>query len=289
MTATPRRFGDTGGTKAIYGYFGGIIDPPFTLDDAIAAGRLCRYNYHVHRITLNEAEMSEWRNLTEEIKREFARTSRSETEDSVLTERAKILLIRRARILKNASAKVPLAAKILQDTYETGQRWLVYCDSQEQLDQVLAALRKRKLPANEYHSAMLGDPGATLNYFSTMGGILVAIRMLDEGVDIPAVDHALILASSRNPREFIQRRGRVLRVAKGKYFAEIHDVLVVPSSDNREEGDVAILRGEIARAIRFASSAANKAVVYELRRLALEAGVDPGELVTVDDVEEDTE
>src|SRR5215217_6489670 len=111
-----------------------------------------------------------------------------------------------------------------------------------------------------------------------MGGILVAIKCLDEGVDIPTVDHALILASSRNPREFIQRRGRVLRVAAGKNFAEIHDALVVPpnnggsptSAEPDDQGidDTAILLGEIARAIHFAEDAANSTVAFELRRLA---------------------
>ena len=99
--------------------------------------------------------------------------------------------------------------------------------------------------------------------------------MLDEGVDIPAIDRALILASSRNPREFIQRRGRVLRVAPGKHFAEIHDAIVMPPAGEEEPEDIAILKGELARAAQFAASADNEAVKFRLRRLALERGIDP--------------
>ena len=51
----------------------------------------------------------------------------------------------------------------------------------------------------------------TLERFENFGGIILAIKMLDEGVDIPSIDHALIIASDQNPRQHIQRRGRVLR------------------------------------------------------------------------------
>ena len=85
------------------------------------------------------------------------------------------------------------------------------------------------------------------------GGIVVSIRCLDEGVDIPSVTHALILASSKNPREFVQRRGRVLRRFQGKSVANIHDVLVLPSTSEEESAEedrrVNIIAGEIARSL----------------------------------------
>ncbi len=71
----------------------------------------------------------------------------------------------------------------------------------------------------EYHSEMEGDKAQTLAYFEKIGGIIIAIKCLDEGVDIPNVTHALILASSKNPREFIQRRGRILRLSDNKPLA----------------------------------------------------------------------
>jgi hypothetical protein len=121
---------------------------------------------------------------------------------------------------------------------------------------------------------MPGDRSRTLDLFNQRGGIVVSIRCLDEGIDIPAVSHALVLASSRNPREFIQRRGRVLRRFPGKALAYIHDVIVTPT--NREEGaDLdSMLAGELARAIEFGSNAINPACVADLNRLAAEFGID---------------
>ena len=102
---------------------------------------------------------------------------------------------------------------------------------------------------------MTGDKEQTIRLFEVNGGIVVSIRCLDEGVDIPSVTHALILASSKNPREYIQRRGRVLRRAEGKSVAHIHDVLVLPSLwrrwTRREDPRFNILGGEITRSARI--------------------------------------
>jgi hypothetical protein len=120
---------------------------------------------------------------------------------------------------------------------------------------------------------MAGDRARTLEHFNALGGITVSIRCLDEGVDIPAVSHALILASSRNPREFIQRRGRVLRRAPGKTLAYIHDVVVAPHGSDEGDGN-SILAGEIVRAIEFGSHAINPASVTDLKLLAAQIGLD---------------
>ena len=58
--------------------------------------------------------------------------------------------------------------------------------------------------------------------------MLVAIKCLDEGVNVPAIKTAFILASSTNPKEYIQRRGRVLRKYPGKEYAEIYDFITLP-------------------------------------------------------------
>src|SRR4029450_10700886 len=105
---------------------------------------------------------------------------------------------------------------------------LVYCDGLKQLRQVRQSIDAAGLESLEYHTAVAGDRQAAFAEMDINGGILVSVRCLDEGVDLPAVSHALILASSRNPREFIQRRGRVLRRAEGKSVAFVHDAVVVP-------------------------------------------------------------
>ncbi|MBD2540904.1 helicase-related protein, partial [Coleofasciculus sp. FACHB-SPT36] len=88
---------------------------------------------------------------------------------------------------------------------------------------------------------------------------LVAIRCLDEGVDIPAIQNAVILASSSNPRQFIQRRGRILRPHPGKQRATLFDMIVVPPELDRETLEVErnLLRKELRRFVEFADLADN--------------------------------
>ena len=131
----------------------------------------------------------------------------------------------------------------------------------------------------EYHSNMEGDRTATMSWFRSFGGILVSIRCLDEGVDIPDVSHALILASSQNPRQFIQRRGRVLRRTPGKYLAVVHDAIVLPVSAEREPEQISLLKSELLRAIEFSDHAINKAANADLRSMAIDMGIDPDNLL----------
>ena len=208
LSATPRRAGDPVGTAALLDYFDGIVPPPFTIQDAIAAGNLAPYSYRPHRLSLDDDEQAAWDRLTAEIGRHLA--IRGEEEMAPIDDAIRRLLIQRARVAKKATAKSPLAAEVVSRYFEQGQRWLVYCEDQEQLRAVRGAIEETGIrEVYEYHSAMEGNPESTLRVFEQSGGVVVAIRCLDEGVDIPATSHALILASSRNPREFIQRRGRV--------------------------------------------------------------------------------
>src|SRR5207253_6734385 len=153
-----------------------------------------------------------------------------------------------------------------------------YCEDREQLREMLTGLTARGLPALEYWSGMDSDRDATMDRYNRNGGVLVAIRCLDEGVDIPAVSHALILASSQNPRQFIQRRGRVLRKAPWKAIAVVHDAIVVPETIKDEPDQLALARAELARALEFADSALNRYAGAELRDIAVRMGIDPGSL-----------
>jgi superfamily II DNA or RNA helicase len=278
LSATPRRAGDPVGTAAVLKYFEGVVPPPFTIQDAIHNGTLTPYAYHVHPVHLEDEEQERWDKITADLRRMHARAQSQHSasqSDSDLEVHIKRLLIQRARIVKSAHQKVRTAAKVVKDHWGTGQHWIVYCDDQTQLALVRDDLRRLKAAdVYEYHTAMAGDPSRTLSVFEAKGGIVVSIRCLDEGVDIPAVSHALILASSRNPREFIQRRGRVLRRYPGKALAHIHDVLVAPQIDGNEPPGLSILEGEISRAIEFGANAINPGCVADLRRLAAEHGLD---------------
>lgn len=291
LSATPKRYGDPDGTDKIMKYFEGIVPPPITLIDAIKAGRLVEYEYYPHPINLTATEADDWRTISAAIKQEMARMKEDEHGKRTLSERAKMLLIKRSRIAKKASKKVELARAVIRDTYQDGQHWLIYCEDSDQLSLVMDALKADGHSPTEYHSSMQGDRDATMAWFRTFGGPLVSIRCLDEGVDIPAVSHALILASSQNPRQFIQRRGRVLRKTPGKHLAVIHDAIVVPLSLEDEPDQTSLLKSELLRSIEFAGNAVNKMAAAELRSISANLGFDSDQLtdVGIEDEDEDGE
>jgi len=288
LSATPIRYGDPEGTQRIFEYFGGVIPPPITLADAIEAGRLVPYEYLPHALSLTAEEADEWREYTDRIRREIVKQKPDEAGARPMSEKAKMLLIQRSRIAKKAAAKVGLARDVLKAHFEKGQSWLVYCEDAEQLAQVLALLRQEGMDTVEYHSRMDGDRAATMSWFRSFGGIMVSIRCLDEGVDIPDVSHALILASSQNPRQFIQRRGRVLRRAPDKQVAVLHDAIVVPVSADDEPEQINLLKSELVRAIEFSDHAINKGAGARLRDIGTNMGIDPDGLLD-SGVEEDEE
>lgn len=277
LSATPKRYGDSEGTEAILSYFGGIIQPPYTLKDAINAGVLTRYFYSPHTVYLTGDERDAWNDLTDEIGRLIAMMDGLPFAEIIKTPSIKMKLLARARIIKNALNKVEIACKIIKDNYESGQKWIVYCDNQTQLENVLLTLLKEGFDAFEYHSEMSGDRKQTLEYFSLHGGVLVSIRCLDEGVDIPSTTHALILASSQNPREFIQRRGRILRKYPNKHYAHLFDVLVLPQkiiSSLEKLKESSIIESEIARAIQFGEMAENPSCIAYLKNIAVDYNIE---------------
>ena len=286
LSATPERVGDTVGTSALVGYFGGVLEPRYTLADAIRDRVLTPYFYRPRTVSLSAAETADWRRLSRRIALLRAQIGDSEGADT----RVEKLFFARARIVKRAKAKVNLAVEIVNEAFERGQRWIIYCDDQNQLDDVAAALAVAGHTAMPYHSAMEGDRAETLRWLDHFGGIVVAIKCLDEGVDIPSVTHALILASSKNPREFVQRRGRVLRRAQGKSLAFVYDAIVMPpdSPTPDDSSPDPITSGELARAIEFAQSALNPAARADLLAIAIDAGID-WETLTEAGAEEDIE
>lgn len=287
LSATPRRFGDPDGSRALFAYFGGVIPPVFDLRAAIGAGRLVQYTYFPHPVYLAADEAGEWRTLSRQITKEVVRLPKQVDGSFALSERVRLLLIRRAKIAKKARAKIRLAQEVVCEHYIPGEHWLVYCEDSDQLKAVLGALRAAGIEAKEYHTRMAGDANATLTWFTQFGGVLVSIRCLDEGVDIPQISHAVILASSQNPRQFIQRRGRVLRSSPGKHIAVIHDAIVIPTDSEAEPEQMALARSEIARALEFAETSLNRAASAEVREIAIQLGINVDALHDTG-VEEDT-
>ncbi|MGW2029781.1 DEAD/DEAH box helicase family protein [Streptomyces sp. NPDC001811] len=271
LSATPERANDATGTHSLLDYFGGIVDR-YSLADALEDKVLTPYVYEPSWVSLDEQEQQAWDRLTSQIRRLYAMDKRDGGSSEQAT-RIKMKLIERARIAKGASAKVSAAADIVSTNFRQGQKWLVYCDNQEQLKSMQTALADRGLPAMEYHRQMAGSPDLTLKLFDMNGGVIVAIKCLDEGVDIPSASHALILASSRNPREYIQRRGRVLRKSPGKTFAYVYDVLVLPDTYDSSDPTASLTFAEIARALQFAEWSSSRRSVSRLEQKCVDLGL----------------
>ncbi len=280
LSATYRRFGDEDGTKRIEDVFDKALEPKFTIRDAIKAGRLVPYEYRFGMVQLLEDERVQYEELSNEIRTLVAREG--DKDFSKYSRYLRTLIFRRAGILKGARNKSPFASKILKENFQSGDRWLVYCDDRDQMNDVEASINGN-LPILKYFDAMDGDKSETLRAFGDQGGILLAIKCLDEGIDIPSATHALILASSQNPREYVQRRGRVLRSDKstGKYKAVIWDVIV---TDNEE---VPVNLTELERMKEFAQDASNTSIFIEIMELISRAILrgETNQLLTEDDLD----
>lgn len=261
LSATPERFGDEEGTQAIFSFFGPLLEPRYSIEDALQAGVLCPYDYFFETCVLSDEEMSAWNSLTSDLSREIARN------EGKFSEKAKRIAIKRARISKSAASKAFAAARIVKDNFVTGDRWLIYCESISHLDSVRAAMRDSNIsaPVMDYHSKNKPQHQEILRYFSKKGGVILAIKCLDEGVDIPSTNKAVILSSSTNYREYVQRRGRVLRTIEGKSHAQIWDLLTVNSDG------LPLTQGEVIRAREFSKSATNLSAQYLLESLAQES------------------
>lgn len=290
LSATPERAGDAEGTLALIQYFRGVLEPRYTLADAVRDRVLTPYFYRPHSVELSDDEATEWKKISREVRKLRGRIAGGDSSFGI-TERVQRLLIKRARVVKRAKAKVPLAVDVLKREFTPGQRWIVYCDDLEQLNVVCRSLNEAGYAPLPFHSQMEGDREETLKWLDRNGGIVVAIKCLDEGVDVPSVTHALILASSKNPREFVQRRGRVLRKAPGKALAFIHDAIVMApkGSQDGDEGHAdPVTHGEIARAVEFAQHAANAGAAADLQQIAIASGIEWRQLFTegIEDGEE---
>jgi len=290
LSATPERLFDTEGDQIIKKNFG--EEPVYELpiggtvklskdDDELSPilGKfLTRYDYYFEIIHLTEDEQEEWDEWSNKIKRfvvSHPETRGIDGNSKSDSKKLELMFIQRARILKKASGKTRIAVKVLSEKYSENSRWIIYCEDEDQMNQIINIIKKEKpeITALAYHSNMSDDERErTLQFFERHPSVIVSIRCLDEGVDIPVVDGAIILASSTNPRQYIQRRGRVLRKAKGKRRATIVDVLVLPE----EESDnlLPVVRSELSRAWNFAKNAENSEITHELWQIGKRYGSD---------------
>lgn len=291
LSATPERLFDPDGDEALRNAFG--VEPVFQLplggkvrlseedrkEISIIGKYLCNYEYYFELVHLTDQEQAQWDDLTRVISQALAKSKLNDaTKVKIFDNKLQLLLIKRSRIIKRAREKISCAGRVISKRYPNDGRWIVYCEDEQQMNEVAGAIRgkNKHLQVLTYHSKMeQKERENILEFLESHPCIVVSIRCLDEGVDIPVVDGALILASSTNPRQYIQRRGRVLRKAIGKRKAIIVDSIVLPRLNYDEERDpIPIVRGELARAWEFANHANNKDITHELWKLCQEYDVD---------------
>lgn len=280
LSATLERHGDEEGTKKLFEFFGDkCIEYP--LDKAIREGKLTPYKYYPIVVSLNDDEYDEYVKISKQI-------AKFHSSNGELSEAAKKLLIKRARIIAGANNKISvLKREIIK--YSDKHNILVYCgavkygqydyqnafDEKKQIEVVLNMLNNE---LHIYSTKFTSEENAEqrkniINSFKQNDiQALVAIKCLDEGMNIPAIQTAFILASSTNPKEYIQRRGRVLRKFPGKQYAEIFDFITLPRSiesaatysNNNSTIEKNLVRKELSRLIDFANLSLNPTYSNEL-------------------------
>lgn len=257
LSATPTRYFDDEGTNFILEYFGGIVYS-LPIEKAILMGILVPYEYYPRIVELSREEFSDYVALT----RKFAALSSSDDEQlSGLQEK---FLFERAKLVESATAKYVAMDEVLAGIRSV-DHCLIFC-TERQIPSINRILDSRRIVHHNFTEVEnLPERTELLARFSKGDyGALVAIRCLDEGVDVPAARQAIIMASTGNPRQFIQRRGRVLRTddKSGKQRAQIWDFVVVarlkPSpSDDYFRLERRILERQLKRVEEFASTSTN--------------------------------
>ena len=241
LSATPKRWFDAIGTEKIYNYFGGVVYE-FGLEKAINTINpvtnetyLTPFTYKPKFISLTEEELENYINKTKTIAMKFSEAKLNKYRDKFLEN----LLFERANIVKNAKEKYMKLEGIL-DQLKSPIKWtIIYC-SPQQIVNVLRIIKKRRIIAHRFTMHEGTKPDKKYDGLSQRDFILrklaegdyqvlVAMKCLDEGVDIPPARVAILLASSGNPREYIQRIGRVIRRFPGKKSANIYDIILTPS------------------------------------------------------------
>lgn len=265
LSATPIRQYDPDGTDQLFDYFGSPVFE-FSLFDAIQAGCLTPYRYELHEVELTEEEMERYTDLTDELR---ASGLRVDDDGRTVIDNSKVerLLRERRSVLENATGKLDVLRKLLSTDPPSVHRTLIYASAKpkvvgsgRQLEDVNALLSELGIISHQFTNAETSRADATriLDLFAAGEyQVLSAMKVLDEGVDIPQTDTAFVLASSTVTREWVQRRGRILRQAPGKSEATLHDFLVIPPDTSTSYGK-SVLRGELRRADEFAGLSSNE-------------------------------
>lgn len=279
LSATPKRPYDEKGTAAIFDYFCPSQNPyEFTIQAAIQADMLCHYEYHPTVVPLTDFEMEAYDEISEKISKLSVIVNNSKNAGKEDKKNLEQLLKERHRIIERAENKKELFLEIMSNEIKKyPDKTIVFCpDGKDENENDFLQTYKTELwklllskgkivRMSEY---VQGTKREIIESF-TKGAIdiLFAKQRLNEGIDIPAAKRAFFIASSTSEREFIQRRGRVLRKSPetNKTLAEIFDFVVIPPDLNSTYAE-SITQNEINRAMDFAKTADNYSEIEEKLR-----------------------
>ena len=293
LSATPERQFDEVGNRAIMDFFGCQNGYTFeySMQEAIDNGFLCRYKYYPHLVRLNDSEMTEYLRISLQLAKFYNSDSDSfPMSDDIL----KRLLLKRKRIVHKAQNKEEIFREIVMNRYsEKGnlQYTLVYVpegakpddDTSDMFDmsetvanddytdslidtytQIVQEVSKTTT-VKKFTSDVKGRSEILEKYAKGEIEVLTSMKCLDEGVDVPRSEMAIFCASTGNPRQFIQRRGRILRKHPDKHMAIIHDLVVAPEISRGQENynmERSLLKGELKRVRDFAVLSENADFAY---------------------------
>lgn len=288
LSATPHRKFDEVGNQAIQEFFND--EPPYivsySMEEALKIGWLCNYTYYPHIVKLTDQEMEKYKELSLQLLRMGLFDKETGTFRS--TPEIEKKLLERKRIIHKAVNKLEVFKAILKSEFDNRKNLkytLVYVPEGiesifDESDFSVETEDENKL-INEYTKAVSQTDDSVMvkqftanstnreeilkNFEKSNIHVLTSMKCLDEGVDVPRSELAIFCASTGNPRQFIQRRGRVLRLHKDKIHATIHDLVVVPevADESTFEMEKGLVKKELERVVDFANLAMNKTDTYE--------------------------
>jgi len=277
LSATPERIYDDLGTEKLYEFFDS--KPPkytyrYTMKQAIEEGILCHYDYYPIFIELTSSEMEEYERISDQLRKYI------DADTGKYKLNAERLLLKRKRIIHKAENKKIAISDLLEELkqkqkldytfvfvpegyepdYSINDSYNIDQDDIHIIDEYAQMFKEHGYSYHKYISGLDDAPSILQNFADGDIQILLSMKCLDEGVDIPRAEHAIFCSSTGNPRQFVQRRGRVLRKCKGKEKARIWDLIVTPPNilDESNKIERNLFFNEVKRIVNFAALADNQ-------------------------------
>ena len=289
LSATPKRQFDDEGNEKLNDFFGSKekYTYEYSMEEAIKNGVLCKYMYYPHVVNLTQEEMDAYVELSERIAKYF---NYDKEVFEHIDEKLKMMLLARKRLVHKATRKLDIFRSIIQKRFEEKGNLkysLIYVpegnkpdyvgggddfdvsedigddnDMEHLIDQYTQVVTEidDHVTVRKFVSGQKDRDEILYDFAEGKLHVLTSMKCLDEGVDVPRSELAIFCASTGNPRQFIQRRGRVLRTHPDKKMAELHDLVVAPEVNPYSDCyrmEQSLLRGELARVTNFAQLSEN--------------------------------